>query len=115
MTLKTFYTDGGTANNGQHGNQKAVICITNAKGKKLIFKDIGDKTNNEAELIAILECIKYHNKPLNIISDSQLAVNLVKHFWKTDKVHLQHILYQIWDTNIPIEIEWQPRENNKAG
>jgi ribonuclease HI len=114
--MKTFYTDGGSRNNGQRGNQVAVICVADARSQPIIFEEIGDKTNNQAELTAILRCLQLpHDGPIKIISDSQLAVNLVNRAWKTKLPHLAVILTGIWRTPTPYKLVWQPRETNRAG
>jgi ribonuclease HI len=113
--IPIYYTDGGTANNGQIGKQRSVICVTNEIGVELIFEEIGDKTNNEAELTAILKCIKLNDKPKIIISDSQLAVKLVKKHYHTRIPRLLTILNQIHEDKSFLNIKWKPRELNKAG
>src|SRR5262249_42605774 len=112
--MKTYYTDGGSRNNGQRGNQFAVICVADARGKPVIFEEIGDKTNNEAEPTAIFRCLQLpHDRPIKIISDSQLAVNLVNRAWKAKLPNLSVILNSIWLTPAQYELVWQPRETNR--
>ena len=113
---KTFYVDGGTANNGQFGLQKSVICATGTSVKPLFFKDVGDKTNNESELLAILELLQTTKvKKLTILSDSQLAVHLVNKSWSTKIDRLKKILREIWVIEKQFTITWIPRKENKAG
>lgn len=113
---KIYYTDGGTSRNGDFGNQSSVICASDSTGKTLFFKPIGDKTNNEAELLAILELLQtVRSKRLTIKSDSQLAVNLITKRWFTDIERLKEILRKIWVIEKNFVIEWIPREENRAG
>lgn len=113
--IKSYYTDGGTSQNGNFGFQSSTICISNRFGKCLLLKNIGDKTNNEAELIAILTCLKLDNSPKTIFSDSMLAINLVNKKWKTKTDRLKNILDDIRSLNAEFNIFWIPREENKAG
>jgi len=113
---KIYFTDGGVAGNGNYGFQKAVICATDGNGKQLFFKDSGDKTNNEAELLAILELLNtVKQKKLHIYSDSQLAVHLIDKSWHTDINRLRTILLNIWCIEKQFTVSWIPRTENKAG
>lgn len=112
----TYYVDGGVAGNGNFGSQKATICASNTKGKTLFFKSVGDKTNNEAELLAILELLQTtKSKKLTILSDSQLAVHLIDKSWHTDIDRLRNILREIWVIEKKFTVSWIPRTENKAG
>jgi ribonuclease HI len=114
--MTTFYTDGGTANNGLYGHQRSVICVADGFGDCVIWEEIGDKTNNEAELIAILRCLEEWNLPCEIISDSQLAVNIINGKWKAKKPHLRALRDQILNLNrADYSLIWKPREENLAG
>lgn len=111
-----FYTDGGVSKNGSFGFQKATIVASDETGKTLFFKEIGDKTNNEAELLAILELLQVvPNKKLSILSDSQLAVHLINKSWHTDIDRLRTILKDIWVIEKDFTVSWIPRAENKAG
>lgn len=113
--IKLYYTDGGVAGNGNFGNQKGFICVSTETGETLVFEEVGDKTNNEAELLAILRCIKLNHNPKKIVSDSQLCVYLIQKKWKTKIERLLSILHEIWLDSSYLDIEWRPREENKAG
>lgn len=114
--MATFYTDGGTLNNGQFGKQKSVVCVANKTGKPLLFEQIGDKTNNEAELEAVYQLLfKIPRKKYSILCDSQLAVNLINKTYHTKIDRLQIILQKIFSLNKSFSITWIPRDNNKAG
>lgn len=114
-TIKKYFTDGGTANNGDFGNQKSVICVTDEKGTVLVWKEVGDKTNNEAELLAILACLRLNNSPKLITSDSQLAINLCQKKWKTKIDRLNNILKEIWLEPCFADFVWETRDFNRAG
>lgn len=115
--MATYWTDGGTKNNGQ-AFQQSVICGTTKK-KTLFFLPVGNKTNNEAELLAILEIlVTSRAKHVQIYSDSMLAVNLIKGIWKTKVSRLLYILADIKNQRkkyIHFDINWIPREQNRAG
>ncbi len=110
-----YYTDGGTRNNGQFGSQESVVCGVDDEGKILFLEEIGDKTNNEAELQAILQLLQSTEGHITIHCDSQLAVRLVKHQWNTHILRLKLILNKIKGLNRQFEIKWIPREDNLAG
>lgn len=115
MSRRLFYTDGGTLNNGRKGKQRSVVCVTDGFGDIFIWEEIGDKTNNEAELTAILRCLQENPNPINIISDSQLAVNLINGKWEGKEQRLKKIVQEIKDLNRKFKLIWQSRELNLAG
>lgn len=118
--LAVIHVDAGTINNGQTGKQETRIAATDAKGNLLFDVFIGDRTNNEGEIIAIsyaLSLGKLLNKPLNIYSDSKIALKWARE-GKTkgapdrDPLAAQaHIL--LFETRS--KITWVNREKNKAG
>ena len=114
-TQALYYTDGGTRNNGRRGFQESVICVANSAGEVVVLEEIGDKTNNEAELTAILRCLQLAPESLiTIITDSQLCVGWMKK-GRSPKAHLNEIIRQIKSLDKPFEIIWKPRAENKAG
>lgn len=114
--MAKFYTDGGVKNNGKFGKQEAHICCVNEKGKVIFLEPMGDKTNNEAELMAILKLLKKtRTKNFIVSSDSQLAVNLINKKWKTQILRLHLILEDIWKIKKQFSLIWEPRELNRAG
>ena len=76
-SVAIFYSDAGTQNNGQFGNQKTIIVATDAEGKVVVEEWIGDKTNNEGELTAILRVASIAPEKSVIFSDSLLSVNMI--------------------------------------
>ncbi len=113
--MRIYYTDGGTKNNGKFGLQESVICAVDEEGKILFFEQIGDKTNNEAELTAVLRLLETIPGEIEIHSDSQLIVNFLSRNWKTKILRLKLILNKIKNLNRKFEIKWIPREDNLAG
>ncbi len=109
----SFFVDGATFHNGAP-NQSSIVCVTDRFGKVLIERSIGNKTNNEAELIAIYEAIRLANQP-HIYSDSQLAVNLLQRQYSTKIPRLLKIIKEIDRLDNTFTISWIPREQNKAG
>jgi ribonuclease HI len=109
----SYFVDGGTSNNG-YSNQSSIVCVTDRLGKVLVEKQIGNKTNNEAELTAILEAVKITPSP-HIYSDSQLAVRLLQRKYRTKISRLLKILKEIDETKNTFTISWIPREYNLAG
>lgn len=108
-----IYVDGGTSNNGMFGFQKSRSVVFS--NKVLVDLEIGDKTNNEAELIAMILGIYF--RPKKIFSDSQLVVNWANGRWKTKEPRLKpqvDILKHLVSISKP-EIIWIPRDKNLAG
>lgn len=113
--LPVYYVDGGTSRNGDFGNQNSFICGTDSKGKELFFEQTGDKTNNEAELLAIVKILEKTEGDIHIICDSQLAVNLVQHRYHTKIDRLREPLMKIQNCKRIFKITWKRRDQNKAG
>ena len=115
--MRTLYVDAGVLHNGGYGGtQKGRIAIWE-DDRLLLDEPIGDRTNNEGELLAIkraLELALRTNEPVKILSDSMLAVNLVNRTWKTKKPHLQAILETIYIPPGSL-VAWISRDINRAG
>ena len=93
-------TDGGARGNPG----PAGIGVSISAGKKELMylsKYIGEKTNNEAEYLALVEAIKHLNEkklsPTNIkfLLDSELVVKQVTGIYKVKKPHLMVFIDQI--------------------
>jgi len=127
-----LYTDAGTHNNGKRGYQKTIIVVTDEIGTVLVEKWIGDYTNNEGEILAIVNALAEidPNQPKEIYSDSQIAVNWTLRGWpeklrnkhrKTvgEKLNNRLALYieeaQLLLKSSNSTIQWIPREENIAG
>jgi ribonuclease HI len=110
---RIIYCDAGTRNNGRPG-QWSVMCLHDGE-QVLQVEVLGNRTNNEAEILAIARAIEEAgDTPTTIRSDSKLAVNMVTGVWPGSKRHLQELVAEI---EVPehIEIEWIPRDDNPAG
>lgn len=111
-----IYVDAGVENNGGYGGrQRARICIHDGKQTAaLLDEEIGDHTNNEAEILVILRALDVVVPPGVILSDSQLAVNMVTGKWKGKAPNLRAIVKNV---KIPerVSIAWIPRDQNEAG
>jgi ribonuclease HI len=117
LSQPTFYCDAGTKNNGQFGNQKTVVVVTNAAGKVIVEEWIGDKTNNEGELTAIIRAAGKIPRGALILSDSDLAVKWVQGKYRTKVERLKPLIYDATTavTSKDIKVRWIPREENLAG
>ncbi len=119
MEKLIIYTDGGARNNP--GPAGIGIVIQNETGK--IIKEhkeyIGEKTNNQAEYLALikaLELAKGEAKNLEFFLDSQLVVNQAKGLYKVKNSEIRDLLFKvrILEQNFE-EIKYNliPREKNK--
>lgn len=124
-----FYCDAGTANNGQKGNQKTIVVIADEKGNVVFEKHIGDYSNNEGEILGIIASLKEFakDKPISVLSDSNVAVNWANRGWtptneknyKKGKLTDRHKKYiqmakELLDKTKSV-VSWIPREENLAG
>lgn len=114
---QVYFSDAGTSGNGNFGHQKTIIVVTDSKGTVLIEEWVGDKTNNEGELIGITRAARLAKPESTIYSDSQLAVN-----WITLKstTKIERLKPTIYDAVVAvhtkkINLVWIPREQNLAG
>ena len=112
-----FYCDAGTKNNGQFGKQKTIVVVTDEDRKILVEEWVGDKTNNEGELIAITSAAKIAPRESVVFSDSELAVKWVNLQYGTKIDRLKPLIYDaimaVKKKNITVE--WISREKNFAG
>jgi len=113
----TFYCDAGTKNNGQFGKQQTVVVVTDATGKVIVEEWIGDKTNNEGELTAIIRAASKAPRGALIISDSNLAVKWTQGKYRTKVERLKPLVYDAMTAvrAKDIEVGWISRDNNLAG
>ena len=84
-----IYTDGACSPNPGFGGYAAVIVKDGYVIKKIQgYKE--SSTNNEMELKAVVEVLKYINsldikEQINIFSDSLYVVNSINNNWKRNK------------------------------
>lgn len=118
MNLK-IYCDG--ASNGNPGRIGIGIIIKLQDGSiaEKISSDVGYGTNNEAELIAINVALEkamaLNAKNIEMLTDSQLSVNLINGRNKTKKSHLKRLLDAIASKKSAFhtcKIEWISRDDN---
>ncbi len=136
--MPNLYVDGQSIGNEQRQqSRKAKIAFVyqrlesrtpTPQDVKVYFKDIGDKTNNEAEYHALLAGLWYISKNLapkgstasntRIFSDSKLLVSQVNGEWKAENPRLRQLqqkaVKMIVELGLP-RLIWVPREENYAG
>ncbi len=136
--LATVYVDGQSVGNEQRAQPRSakiafVVQPTDGSApipqdSRVYFKDIGDKTNNEAEYHALLAALSYISKNLAgggvdvrstiICSDSKLLVNQVNGDWKVETDRLKQLREKAANTVAQLGLRrlvWVPREQNYAG
>lgn len=115
-----IYTDGGARNN-PGPIRYGFIAYKNGNEiyRKSSKKNFG--TNNEAEMLAILDAVKWCHGEMTVImySDSLLAINWITGNWKCNKEHIIVIKDMIMETInkgqlYNICFKKIPREENKA-
>jgi ribonuclease HI len=119
-----YYTDAGTSHNGQKGFQKTIVVVHDGR-RVLIERQIGDYSNNEGELTAIVLAIKIGAKVIH--TDSQIARGWILRGWtkkhenrmrkgKLTERHKKMITRanEIFRSFNP-EIIWVSRNENMAG
>ncbi len=98
------------------------------QNSKVFFKEIGDKTNNEAEYHALLAALSYissnvrpagsSGSKVRIFADSRVVVSQVNGDWKAQQPHLRQLqqkaMKRIVELGLP-RLVWVPREENYAG
>ncbi len=136
--MEVFYVDGQSVGNEQRDAlREARIAVvyepsSDLRGRRVREKHVGDKTNNEAEYLALLEALSIISEkwatstgtipaevgPVEVRSDSELVVNQMKGSYKVKEPHLK----PLWDkarnmiANLRmVRLEWVPRERNYAG
>ncbi len=136
--MAVFYVDGQSVGNEQRTQPRAARIAfiaqstdngpPNSQNSKVFFKDIGDKTNNEAEYQALLAALSYiarnlagkgsDVKNMKIFSDSKVLVNQVNGEWKVEQarlVQLREKAAKIMEDLSLRRLVWVPREQNYAG
>ncbi len=136
--MPVFYVDGQSVGNEQKGQpRKARIAVAYKEeldsGFKLHWKDVGDRTNNEAEYYALLKALSLIESnwlgpnreklpqsagPFRVYSDSELIVNQVKGKYEVKDSKLRDLWKEVNELRHRIgsvSVEWIPREQNYAG
>ena len=127
-----LYVDAGTRDNGRRGHQQTVIAVCDRFGTVLLERWIGDYTNNEGEIVAVVSALEEiaPGESKTIFSDSTIAVNWTLKGWnpKLRNKHRKAVGEKLNDRlalyidkagalllNSESSIEWLPREKNLAG
>ena len=132
--LPIYYFDGGSQGNEQKDRPRSArIAIAYSESSDRIdpskievyWGAVGDKTNNEAEYLALLKTLEliaekksYGTRELLIRSDSKLIVNQVKGEFQVKEPRLKELnsraKYAIQKLG-SVRLEWVPRRENYAG
>lgn len=113
-------TDGGSRNNP--GPAAIGVIIKDQAGRviKKFSKYLGEKTNNQAEYLAVIEALKiaktYKAQALDFYLDSQLVVEQLNKNFKIKDKKLSSLFVQIWNLSLnfnKINYYYIPREKNK--
>lgn len=126
MSIRIF-TDGACTGNGTENQNAGIGVVVEWQGKTptILSKNIGDRSNNEAEyeaLIESLQIIRDENiKDVIIHSDSNLMVQQVNGAWacrdnKLKPLHFKATKRIEWlkEKNFKVELIYIPREFNLA-
>ena len=135
--LPTIYVDGQSIGNEQRVQPRAAkiafVYQTSDSGpptrdSKVYFKDIGNKTNNEAEYHALLAALSFISRNLagkgpdvrnvRTCSDSKLLVNQVNGDWKIETERLKQLREKAAIVVAQLGLRrlvWVPRDQNYAG
>lgn len=80
---------------------------------------LGEKTNNEAEYMALIMLLKAAKergvRSLRVFGDSKLVVSQVSRQWKINLPHLRLLAGEAWELadGMDISYSWIPREENR--
>jgi len=121
MNLLKVYTDG--ASRGNPGPASIGIVFKNENNEIVWeqFKEIGKKTNNEAEYEALIYAMKHVNRhhpdKIQFYSDSELMISQMNGKYAIKEPKIQKLFLQAWNKKISlnkkIEFISIPREQNK--
>ena len=112
------YTDGSGINSSGKGS--GIAFLIEGQNKKHMEKRDG-LTNNQAEYLAILTALKAipPKSEVEILSDSELAVNQIRGRYKIRDPELQRLSEEISKVingrRLQVQFSWIPRSRNKAG
>jgi ribonuclease HI len=135
--LPVFYVDGQSMGNEQKTLPRRAKIVVAYKEKpnsafQIRWEEIGDRTNNEAEYIALLKALGIIEskwgaageasgkgaEPIKIHSDSMLIVNQVRGSYEVTDVKLRQLcdnVKALMKKMSAVKLEWIPREENFAG
>jgi len=120
----SIFTDGGSR--GNPGPSALGVVIKNEEGKTIqkLNKFLGNKTNNQAEYLAVLEVFEWlsvnqdlSSLKIDFFIDSKLVVNQLSGFYKIKNQDLKDLIIKIkfLENKISGKIFYHfiPREKNK--
>ena len=136
--MDVLYIDGQSVGNEQRNTlRQARIAIvyepsSDLQSRRVREMSVGDKTNNEAEYLALLEALQIisdrwaagggripdQKGPIVIRSDSELVVNQINGSYKVKEAHLKPLWEEargLMASLGHVKLEWVPRERNYAG
>lgn len=105
-----IYTDGGARGNPGPAAAGAVFCNEKKQNFKSFAEFLGEKTNNEAEYLAIILAMKKFKllfgkklakeTEIEIRSDSELVVNQLNGKYKVLEKNLQPLFLETWNLRL---------------
>lgn len=120
------YTDGGSRGNPGPAGIGVVVCNEKGEAIKKYSKDIGIKTNNEAEYGAVIFSLqkikqlfgkaKIKDIEIEVRMDSELVARQLNGKYKIEEERLFPLFIKIWNLKIDsgkISFVEIPREKNK--
>lgn len=121
-----IYTDGGARGNPGPAAAGIVFCNEKNEPFKTFSEFLGEKTNNEAEYLAVILALKkfkiFFGKKLakkteiEIRSDSQLVVNQLNGKYKILEENLKKLFLEAWNLKFDfkkVKFKLISREKNK--
>jgi ribonuclease HI len=96
-----IYTDGGAR--GNPGPAGLGVYITDEDGNVLLehSRFLGDRTNNQAEYMAILDALRQAQvlgaEEIDMRMDSELAVKQLNHEYKVKNSELAELFLKVWN------------------
>ena len=126
MNKVTIYTDGGAR--GNPGPAALGVLFLGEKGQilKEYSQYLGEKTNNEAEYLALIFALKkakalfgkekIESLPIDLKSDSELLIKQMKGEYKIKTPAIQNLFLEAWNLKIEfknLKFYSVSREENK--
>lgn len=120
--MRRLYTDGASKGNGSSSQRAQIAVYDESRRQIVVDESVGNRTNNEAEFLAILRALDYAIAQgmvgdVCIVTDSQLTCNQILGRWKVKAEHLRPMVAacQRKLKEAGAHITWVPREQNHAG
>lgn len=126
MRKVIIYTDGGAIGNPGPAGIGVVFCNEKGIAFKKFSDYLGEKTNNEAEYLAVISALKKFKAlfgkklaketEIEVRSDSQLLVNQITGKFKILQENLKPLFIELWNLMLDfkvIKFKLISREKNK--